>query len=59
MTLPRLLISGVHILAIIITSASAAYLISSSFVFERWLEQPLMDNLGWDRAAPDGQPGMG
>jgi hypothetical protein len=51
MTLPRLLISGIHILAIITMSASAAYLISYSFAFERWLEQPLMNTLGWDRAA--------
>lgn len=51
MTLPRLLLYGIHILAIITMSASSAYLISSSFVFERWLEKPLMDTLGWDSSA--------
>jgi hypothetical protein len=51
MTLPRLLISGIHVVAIFTMSASAVYVVSSSFVFERWLEQPLMDILGRDRAA--------
>ena len=51
MTLSRLLTYGIHILTIITMSASSAYLISSSFVFERWLEEPLLDTLGWNSAA--------
>ena len=51
MTIPKLLVSGIHILAVLIMSASAAYIISHSFAYERWLEKPLMEAFGWNRAA--------
>ena len=51
MTPVRLLVPIIHLAAILTMSATAAYVFSTSFVFERWLADLLQSTLEWEKAA--------